>query len=86
MNPLEGHDFTVLVNDPRELRMRLEAGHRVEYKCDGKYFICEKRGQEYVTACGESEAGAQEAWDRAHEAGHYYDWKTNTRVTIPGAR
>ncbi len=78
--------MTVFTRDLRELRMRLEAGHRVEYKLDGKYFICQKRGREYVTVEAESEKGAHEQWDRVHEAGYWYDWRENKRVTIPGAR
>lgn len=89
MNPLDalrGHDFTVFVNDARELAMRLEAGHRVEYTYKGRYIICEKRGKEYVTVEGESEKGAQEQWKRIHEDGYYYDWRRQQRVAIPGAR
>lgn len=79
-------DFTVFTNNPFELRARLEAGHRVEYRFKGKSYICERRGQEYVTVCAESDAAARAEWDRVHEAGYYYDWKSNQRVTIPGAR
>jgi hypothetical protein len=83
---VNGSDFTVLINDPRELKMRLEAGHRVEYRYNGAYVISQKRGKEYVTASGIDEADARRAWDKAHEDGYHYDWKTNQRITIPGAR
>lgn len=83
---LEGHDFTVFVNDVRELKMRLEAGHRVEYVYKGKHIISQKRGREYVTVEAESERGAREQWDKIHADGYHFDWRTQQRVTIPGAR
>lgn len=85
-------DVTIYIADERELRAKLEAGHRVEW-CEedprnGKklYFICVKRGKEYVTICGTSERQANANWKKAHDKGYYYDERTKRRVAIPGAR
>ena len=83
---------TIYIADERELRAKLEAGHRVEWQevdpRNGRthYFICQKRGIEYVTICGTSERQANDHWKRAHEKGYYFDERTKRRVSIPGAR
>ncbi len=74
------------------LIQKLEAGHRVEWnEVDPRtgrqlFFVCQKRGAEYVTCCGTSEAQARKHWDKAHEKGYYYDERTRRRVSIPGTR
>lgn len=79
-------DLVIPVLEAKDLFEKLEAGHRVSW-CEEntRHFICQKRGEEYVTVCASSERQAELDWKRAHEKGHYYDAQ-NRRVTIPGAR
>lgn len=81
----------VYTADERELLAKLEAGHKVMWsEFDPKqrrilHFISQKRGKEYVTVIGTSEAGAEKNWELAHARGYYRD-DMGRRVTIPGAR
>jgi hypothetical protein len=81
----------VYTADERELLAKLEAGHKVMWsEFDPKqrrilWFICQKRGVEYVTVIGTSEKGAEKNWTLAHARGYYRD-DHGRRVSIPGAR
>lgn len=84
-------DHVVYTADERELLAKLEAGHKVMWsEHDPKqrrvlWFICQKRGVEYVTVIGTSEQTAEKNWALAHARGYYRD-DHGRRVTIPGAR
>ena len=79
-----------------DLRAKLEAGHRVEWDgwentslTGGKehwFYICQKRGGEYVTIRAHSEERARADWETLMRRGHFYDKKSKTRITVPGAR
>ncbi len=76
----------ILLNDVKDLREKLEAGHIVEWAEGAAHVVCQKRGAEYVTVIGKSEANARANWKKAHQKGYYFDERTKRRVTIPGAR
>jgi hypothetical protein len=84
--PLEIH-----LTDPRDLVAKMEAGHIIEWSeysmKDARtyYFVCQKRGAEYVKVIGTSEEGARKNWQLAMQRGYYQD-DQGRRVSIPGAR
>ncbi len=79
------------VADAIALRAKLEAGHVVAWnEIDPRnnrqlWFMCQKRGAEYVTVCGTTESKCAANWKAAHDKGYYRD-DEGRRVTIPGAR
>lgn len=83
-------DLQIPVADVTELWEKLQAGHIVQW-CeqhhDGPHhFVCQKRGEEYVTVMAHSEKKALKDWKLVNERGYFYDATNKKRVTIPGSR